>query len=103
MGDDWRCGAAFDRLRTRAVPGQFRVDVPVRGVVIDRLTRTTTRPRTASAAGTANGAGASHHRGGGRPWERRHVEADHHDAIMGATSGTKGIGEADLLRIQLTL
>ncbi len=80
MGDDLRCCAAADRLRRGAGAGP------------------TIRPRTASDAGTANGAGApatigaAGARGSARTARRTTTEG-----TRGATSCTKGTGETVLL------
>jgi hypothetical protein len=61
------------------VPGPIRVDVAVPGVVIDPFDPYFYSPTYCVGCWYGEwGARIGYHRGGGRPWERRHIEADHH-------------------------
>jgi hypothetical protein len=61
-----------------AVPGQVRI-VPVPGVVIDPVDPYYYSPSYCVECWYGEwGARTGYHRGGGRPWERPHSEADHH-------------------------
>jgi hypothetical protein len=65
-------------------PARVRVDVPVPGVVVS-----VTDPYYFSTAYCAGcwygqwGGRIGYHTGGGRPWERPHMEVDHHGEDRG--------------------
>jgi hypothetical protein len=74
-----------------AVPGQVRFEVAVPGVVIDPVA-----PYYYSRSYCVGcwygewGGRIGYHRGGGRPWERSHGEADHHGYDHGRDIGHEG-------------
>jgi hypothetical protein len=58
-----------------------RVDIPVPGVVVDPADPYYFSPTYCAGCWYGEWGGRTgYHRGGGRPWERAHVEADHHAA-----------------------
>src|SRR5476651_2388128 len=56
-----------------------RVDIPVPGVVVDPADPYYYSPNYCAGCWYGEWGGRiGYHRGGGRPWERAHVESDHH-------------------------
>ena len=61
------------------VPGQVRIEFPVPGIVIDPADPYYYSPSYCVGCWYGQWGGRTgYHRGGGRPWERAHSEADHH-------------------------
>ncbi len=83
MKTRWTMIAAAAMLSTACIvaeaPPGVRVEIPVPGIVVDPVD-----PYYFSYAYCAGcwygqwGGRTGYHRGGGRPWERRHTETDHH-------------------------
>jgi hypothetical protein len=60
-------------------PGQVGIQFPVPGIVIDPVDPYYYTPSYCVGCWYGQwGARTGYHRGGGRPWERAHSEADHH-------------------------
>jgi len=83
MRTRWAMIGATALLLTACVPvvapGPVRIDVPVPGVVIDPVDPYYYSPTYCVGCWYGQWGGRiGYHRGGGRPWERPHVEADHH-------------------------
>jgi hypothetical protein len=62
-----------------AAPGQIRIEIPIPGIVVDPVDPYSFSPTYCAGCWYGQWGGRTgYHRGGGRPWERPHVEADHH-------------------------
>jgi hypothetical protein len=73
------------------VPGQVRYDAPVPGVVINPVDPYYYSPAYCVGCWYGEWGGRTgYHRGGGRPWEREHREADHHGHDHGRDIGHEG-------------
>jgi hypothetical protein len=66
------------------VPGQVRIEAPVPGVVLSAADPYYYSPAYCAGCWYGQWGGRTgYHRGGGRPWERPHSEADHHGEDRG--------------------
>jgi len=77
-------GAAALVLPSCVVEPGVRVDVPVPGIVVSASDPYRYSPTYCAGCWYGQWGGRiGYHTGGGRPWERSHIEADHHGENRG--------------------